>query len=79
MMPMNHNITSINIAQYPYRFSSGTETLSVINSSLIGFKIHATREKPCLVLETQLTFYAGEIMGIRGESTTTNLLKQHNP
>lgn len=65
MMPVNHNITSINLAQYPYRFSSGTQTLSVINSSLIGFKIHATRQKPCLVLETQLALNAGEIMGIR--------------
>lgn len=54
MMPMNYNNQYGMIIQ---GCSSGTQTLVVNNSSLIGLKTQLTRGISCLVLETQPTIH----------------------
>lgn len=50
MTPINHSKDQH--GRVTLGCSSGMHTLAVTNGSLIGFKIHSTRGKPCLVLDT---------------------------
>ena len=57
------------------RCNSGTYSLAVTNSSLIGLKASSTWGRPCLVLETCQLPTTREVMDLRGEPATVILLK----